>query len=741
MLKMLPSLSPSIIRIVVLLCLALSCTAFNTTESDDHTKVKAATPSIEDSLRGLMKTILDPSNPLAQKVLTADLSFPCSLGLLRLVRGLKNLEPWALRIIDASGKYPTGFLHGTTVDLGSFDECVATVERDQHGYVKTKAHYCMVQIRLMTDETAVKHLVQAAAIAHKRVSKFLSYWIDPDAPGARLGICIIDQCSEQDIEAIAKTLITDSLNVTVSDCVNGQHPPMSSTQAGIICLLACIGAMMFLSSCFHFYLWLRDHPADEGQLVRLLTSFSVLKNTKHIVNMDEKSSSDMSFDFMNGMRFLSIAWIILGHVFGGMTDVLSGRINMMYFFDDWASTILPAGFLSVDTFMFLSGFLLINAVFHQKRSAFFIAPIAVIRRYIRVVVPVVFLILCIQLLPLAIQGPNTNKYYRDIHMMVHTHWKHFLLQVYNFKHEIRSIALIHIWYVSTDFQLFLVSLAVILVLRWSKLWCVGAFVVLAILSCVVCTLQIHKTEMSPFIIGMTEEFSMVRKVMNLYYVQPFYHAVCFFSGCITWLLKDSFSRSHFSKVVAALCWIASLACGITCVFIKYPWYHEKEPTGEWGKLSTAFFDRILWSICLSWITLTCSTKRGGIMNSFLSWRGFGPLSKLTFAVYLVHMPLYDLMNHFCKERTYFSHFSLVTQFFSVLVWSYFLGYLLYISCEAPLGHIDRLLFNHRRQPNHSIENKKIDNENAQEKRHNIILMPSGGVFHKYPVDLKFIGQQ
>ncbi|KAH8034025.1 hypothetical protein HPB51_019090 [Rhipicephalus microplus] len=592
MLKMLPSLSPSIIRIVVLLCLALSCTAFNTTESDDHTKVKAATPSIEDSLRGLMKTILDPSNPLAQKVLTADLSFPCSLGLLRLVRGLKNLEPWALRIIDASGKYPTGFLHGTTVDLGSFDECVATVERDQHGYVKTKAHYCMVQIRLMTDETAVKHLVQAAAIAHKRVSKFLSYWIDPDAPGARLGICIIDQCSEQDIEAIAKTLITDSLNVTVSDCVNGQHPPMSSTQAGIM-----------------------------------------------------------------------------------------------------------------------------------------------------VVVPVVFLILCIQLLPLAIQGPNTNKYYRDIHMMVHTHWKHFLLQVYNFKHEIRSIALIHIWYVSTDFQLFLVSLAVILVLRWSKLWCVGAFVVLAILSCVVCTLQIHKTEMSPFIIGMTEEFSMVRKVMNLYYVQPFYHAVCFFSGCITWLLKDSFSRSHFSKVVAALCWIASLACGITCVFIKYPWYHEKEPTGEWGKLSTAFFDRILWSICLSWITLTCSTKRGGIMNSFLSWRGFGPLSKLTFAVYLVHMPLYDLMNHFCKERTYFSHFSLVTQFFSVLVWSYFLGYLLYISCEAPLGHIDRLLFNHRRQPNHSIENKKIDNENAQEKRHNIILMPSGGVFHKYPVDLKFIGQQ
>lgn len=737
---MAPSPPPFIIRITLLVCAAVFCAASNPAANDGHPKVEGTASSIEDSIRGLMETILDPSSPLAQKVLSADLSFPCSLGLLRLVRGLRNLEPWALRIIDASGKYPTGFLHGTTVDLGSFDECVATAERDQHGHARTRAHYCMVQIRLTKNETALKHLVPAAAIAHERVSKFLSYWVDPDAPGARVGICTIDKCSEQDILAIAKTLIPDSLNVTVSDCVNGEFAPMSSTQAGIICLLACVGAMMFLSTCFHFYLWLKDRSSDEGQLVRLLTSFSVLKNTKHVVCMDDKRSKDVSFDFMNGMRFLSIAWIILGHVFGGMTDVLAGRINMMYFFDDWASTILPAGFLSVDTFMFLSGFLLSHAVFNQKRSAFFIAPIAVVRRYVRVVVPVVFLIACMQLLPLAVQGPNTNKYYRDIQIMVDTHWKHFLLQVYNFKHEIRSIAFIHIWYVSADFQLFLVSLAVILMLRWSKLWCGVAFVVLSILSCVVSTLQIHKTELTPFIIGMTEDFSMARKVMNLYYVQPFYHAVCFFAGCITWLLKDSFSRTHISKAAAALCWVTSLACGITCVFIKFPWYHEKEPTDEVGKLSAAFFDRILWSLCLSWITLTCSTKRGGIMNSFLSWKGFGPLSKLAFAVYLVHMPLYDLMNHFCKERTYFSHFSLVTQFFSVLLWSYFLGYLLYISCEAPLSHLDRLLFNRRKQPSQSIECKQMD-DSFQEKRHNLFLMANDGIFHRHSVDLKAVGQQ
>ncbi|XP_065284610.1 nose resistant to fluoxetine protein 6-like isoform X2 [Dermacentor albipictus] len=691
---------------------------------------------MEDSLRGILDTVLDPSSPLARKILAADLSFPCSLGLLKLVRGLRSLEPWALRIFDASGKYPTGFLHGTTVDLGAYDECVENVERDQHGHIRTRSHYCMVQIQLTSNESAIRHLIPAASITHIRAQKFLSYWVDPKAPGARLGICMVDKCSEKDLQNLARTLIPDNMNVTVSDCVNGEFPPMSSTQAGVICLLACIGAMMFLSTCFHFYLWLKDRSSDEGQLTRLLTSFSVLKNTKHVVTMDEKSSSNACFSFMNGVRFLSIAWIILGHVYGGLTDVLAGRLNMLFFFDDWAATILSAGFLSVDTFMFISGFLLTNAVFNQKRHAMFIAAIAIVRRYIRVVFPVVFLIASMQLLPLAVQGPNTNQYYRDIQTMIDTHWTHFLLQVYNFKHEIRSIGFIHLWYVSTDFQLFLVSLAVILMHRWSKLWCGVAFLVLSVLSCVVSALQIHKTELTPFIVAMTEDFSTARKIMNLYYVQPFYHAVCFFAGCITWLLKDRFNRTPFSKAATALCWLMSIGCGITCVFIKFPWYAAREPTSEVGKLATAFFDRILWSLCLSWITLTCSTGRGGIMQSFLRWKGFGPLSKLAFAVYLVHMPLYDLMNHLSRERTYFSHFSLVTQFFSVFLWSYFLGYLLYISCEAPLGHLDRLLFSGRRKPHHSIECKQMDNADTQDKRHNLFLIPSDGIYRRNEEHLK-----
>lgn len=724
--------------LVIVTCLAYVTPRTNALSAVPVTEPppEASTPSsLADSVRAALDNVLDPANPLARKLLEAEMSPTCSLGLLRLVRAIRNLEPWALRILDASGKYPTGLIEGTVMDLGSYDECVATVLRDKYGATKAKGQYCVLELRVPSNDLTAEHFTPAASITHKRAEKFTSYWTDLKAPGLRLGICIVDRCDKHDIQSLVRTILPEALNATVYDCVTGGYPSMSSSQAAIICILACIAGLVLLSTSFHFYLWFKKRSPQEGLLVRAMTSFSLLKNTQYVIRLDDDRSENLSYAFLNGVRFLSITWIVLGHVYAGMTEILSGRLNMLFFFDNWICSIVTAGFLSVDTFMFISGFLLAHSAFNQKRHPILIAVIGIFRRYIRVMVPVMFLMICMQLLPLVIQGPTTAQYYRNVQDMIDRHWSDFLLQIYNFRHEVHSIALIHVWYVSADFQLFLVSLVVLLMFRWSKFWCGTAFVVLSLLSCVVSTTQVHKTEITPFMIAMTENFRTAQNVMNKYYVLPYYHAVCFFSGCTTWLVKDYFSGQTLPKVATASCWFASLACGITCVFIKYPWYHVKEPTNDMGKLSTAFFDRILWSISLSWITLACSTNRGGIMESFLSWKGFAPLGKLSFAVYLVHMPFYDLMNHVARERTYFSHFSLVTQFFAVLMWSYFLGYLLFVACEAPLGHLDRLVCSGREKPLPGAERKESDDDELHEKP-KLFTMKMGWLVSRNSADIR-----
>ncbi|XP_049515411.1 nose resistant to fluoxetine protein 6-like [Dermacentor silvarum] len=122
------------------------------------------------------------------------------------------------------------------------------------------------------------------------------------------------------------------------------------------------------------------------------------------------------------------------------------------------------------------------------------------------------------------------------------------------------------------------------------------------------------------------------------------------------------------------------------------WYRSPNPTSEAVTLLLAFFDRILWSVFIVWITLACASGRGGFIGRFLSWNAFVPLSKLSFNVYLIHLPFIHLMMHASRERVLWSHFNLVTLWFAVLVWSFLLSYLVFLACEAPTTKLNSLVF-------------------------------------------------
>ena len=49
------------------------------------------------------------------------------------------------------------------------------------------------------------------------------------------------------------------------------------------------------------------------------------------------------------------------------------------------------------------------------------------------------------------------------------------------------------------------------------------------------------------------------------------------------------------------------------------------------------FQRIAWNGAVAWVIFSCAKGYGGIINEFLSWPAFAPLSRLTFTTYLIHM--------------------------------------------------------------------------------------------------------
>ncbi|KAH6934101.1 hypothetical protein HPB50_020039 [Hyalomma asiaticum] len=78
---------------------------------------------------------------LVSKLLAADVRFECSASFLRTMRAFQNLEPWALRLMDATGKYPTGAFESSRVDMGAFDQCLETAVRDRNGNVLSRGQW------------------------------------------------------------------------------------------------------------------------------------------------------------------------------------------------------------------------------------------------------------------------------------------------------------------------------------------------------------------------------------------------------------------------------------------------------------------------------------------------------------------------------------------------------------------------------------------------------------------------
>ncbi|KAH6946353.1 hypothetical protein HPB50_013023 [Hyalomma asiaticum] len=122
-----------------------------------------------NDLRTMIKALMATNGAeMMRNLLQADISTDCTFGLLHFTRAIQDLEPWAMRLIDATGKYPTGLLQGNLADLGAYDECVETMVRDEYGTTKVRGQYCDVHLLINDTALLTGNLLQAMMYYHKR---------------------------------------------------------------------------------------------------------------------------------------------------------------------------------------------------------------------------------------------------------------------------------------------------------------------------------------------------------------------------------------------------------------------------------------------------------------------------------------------------------------------------------------------------------------------------------------------
>ncbi|CAH2063670.1 unnamed protein product, partial [Iphiclides podalirius] len=128
-----------------------------------------------------------------------------------LLRQLRGTKLWALSMLDATGKIPSGILQGNGIQLGDFDQCLgshARVQLDTGSVVKVQGKYCLAHVDLKAEHPELEipvHLAQAKSLIKSRIDD-PGHFV-PRFSTLSWGVCVPAPCDPKDVEAIIRDAV------------------------------------------------------------------------------------------------------------------------------------------------------------------------------------------------------------------------------------------------------------------------------------------------------------------------------------------------------------------------------------------------------------------------------------------------------------------------------------------------------------------------------------------------------
>ncbi|XP_051175755.1 nose resistant to fluoxetine protein 6-like isoform X2 [Leptopilina boulardi] len=568
----------------------------------------------------------------------------CSIDIYLLIQEVKKLQPWALSMIDASTKIPSGLLQGNVVDLGMFDECI-----NIHGNLTNKriinGRHCIYTLNFLINNVV--------------------FDLKP-----KFGMCLPSSCDIEDVvniidninEELHKKGISETINiqteiVTCSYLNNNQLSTGSIIFISILTIIVLFLVICTILELLHNWLEAKNY---NWNIIRSLSRFSLINSSLRILSLKMHSGSISS---IHGIRALSILWIVYGHDL--FFNVMASFVNSVDFLDwakSWRSFYLAMGIYAVDTFFLLSGFLL-SYLFFKKMAhgkTFNILEFY-FHRYIRLTPALAALVLItIFIVPHLGSGPRwEGDIVANVSTKCENSWWKILLYVQNYAGE--NIAdnlfcLGHLWYLSVDMQLFWLSPLIIYPL--AKKPKIGLIILgLAFFASIITPAVIVGKYELLFTSLNFNEMGRMAETANKYYVITHCRASPWITGIFFGYIMVT-KKSKPNRKIVIFGWIVAIICFIFCT---------------WGHLATlrndyvynvvletvlASLGHFIWATGVAWIIYACHHGSGGLINKLLSLSIFLPISKISYSLYLLHYLFQNLKSGSSRLSSYFSDFGI-----------------------------------------------------------------------------------
>jgi len=432
--------------------------------------------------------------------------------------------------------------------------------------------------------------------------------------------------------------------------------------------------------------------------MQLMKSFSLYETLPKMMDSSPKPNQLQGLD---GIRFLSMSWVILGHVYA--FPMYYGVQNLRDAGDfgragDWTFQGIAAGLYAVDSFFLLSG-LLVGYLFLKtlskikKKDLCFTLVMYYVHRYIRLL-PLYGGII---LITVAYQnyigfGPFNNWFDGEyITNPCDKNWWTNLLYINNFVNNGGTEMCNGVsWYLANDMQFYWIAPLFLLPLYW-----VPKLGITLILAAFAACLGVTGWQWGERDGG--SQFSD-QKIFEITYIKPWTRIGPYLIGLLlAYILFKKFTVK--CKWFRAIWWLISLGGIALCVYIPHDATAAGVTTSSWNNIQRAVYESLCksgWAICLGWIVFACNTNSKGPIGEVLNWSGWAPLSKLTYAAYLIHPIVMEVYYKNMFQLVYLEHFNLMVQNIAFVVLSYAVGAVLHLVLEAPMLGLEKLILPRRR---------------------------------------------
>ncbi|XP_060066014.1 nose resistant to fluoxetine protein 6-like [Ylistrum balloti] len=675
--------------------------------------ISQLSPLNRDSFLESLEALL----PLLRTITKYNVTETCLNHTEKYVMGLLNRKMWSLRMLDAAGKPGTGLLNFNLNWYGSYEECTNITLPEFRG------KYCSVNFPLVKSSATQSPV----ALGIKA--------------GINIGVCMPSSCSGQDVSNLINSVFSvtvDSINIGNASLDAGQticqeYDLKLDTKAIVVTVISSIFlAFLVIATLYDLVCiqWPKDklkeyealngmpafthkigandgetqpllgahNPGDEetpGMLVKVLMAFSMYSNARKILNTHQGPGS---ITCINGVRFLSMSWVLLGHTFAFGIGVADNLLTFLpAFMKRWTAHVILNALVSVDSFFTISGLLLSYLVLKEmkKKNGKLNWGMFYFHRFWRLTPPYMLLMMVyVPLFRYMFQGPDWLQGGTEKNFCADTWWTN-LLYINNLVHK-SDMCMAWSWYLANDMQFFVVSPLMIAPLFFVPTIGIIVCMVFLLANMIISGVISRTEDMPPSMLGGGGTLAGTQAYFNDYYIVPYCRIGTYVVGIITgYILYKTECRCRINRYVNLLCWALAAAVACSVVYGLYNPINGHPLSLDVSALYNATH-KIAWGACLCWMIFACATGNGGYVNTILSWKAFIPLSRLTYCGYLIH-PIIMFAFYFSHQTTiHFDNFTLIMIFLGILCLTFMSAFVLSLAFEAPFMGLEKVIFRRER---------------------------------------------